>query len=107
MPTTVVIDTPNQALDPLVLSTTEDTYTITFQGSASSLYTAFIQLRADGDWWYSHKAGGPYFPVYAREALKLDNLPSGKIIYVKAVSGTPTLRGIETMGRAPAVVTNN
>lgn len=103
MPTTAIINQPSAALGSLLLSTTEDFFAFTTAPSASVLYTTTVQLRATGDWWYSHQAGGPYYPVYAREVLEVFQVFNGKAIFCKAVSGTPTLYALEASGRAPAI----
>jgi hypothetical protein len=103
MPQTATISTGNEVFPTLALSTTEDFYEFVLPSGGSRLYSGSVQLRSNGDWLYSHQAGGPYYPVYAREILKLDGVYDNMAIFVKAVSGTPTLYAMEGIGRGPAV----
>jgi hypothetical protein len=103
MSLTAIIEFPSQVLGALALTTTEDYVEFTLPANASSLYTTSVQLRCTGDWWYSHQAGGPYYPVYAREVLTVDQVFNGKAVFCKAASGTPALYALEASGRAPAI----
>jgi len=89
MPTTSTPKSTGEVLATLALTTSEDTYTLRGASPAGRV----VQLVSDAAWHYSHKAGGPYFPVGANVPLSLDILTANgdQVLYVKTQSGTGTL----------------
>lgn len=101
MPAIVAITATDQVLDQLALTVAEDTYTIAAPADDSAmrpggLSSANVILSAELAWQYSHKTGGPWFTVGPYQFLPLRGVGTGRILYVKAVAGTPTLSAMVT-----------
>lgn len=96
MPGTGTVGKANLPLTPLVLSVAEDTYTITFDRTFPGDAPCLLRISTDtASLLISTVTGGPYHFNPSTWPMLLPVTPgtigSTIVLYVKAVSGTPSL----------------
>jgi hypothetical protein len=103
---TATISKIGQVLATLALTTSEDTYTLSFPALAQGATPVFVQFTADVNWFYALDASGPYYLIGAGVPFDLGPIVHGRVVYVKGqVAGT--LYGIVKDGPMPALKTNS